>query len=425
MQRTKHRLFRLHQGAWPIALALVGAIILGMAIQHYAPGLGLAGASDARGDAPIRATAVRLADGRVEIGIQAQQPDGSWGDVILPDLRYVPSDAAVGRRLHSSVVALPAYYPRPESIEELQAGTEGYYSESPLYCVINHGAADDFFWGLANRRASESARFSRDNVRIVSNPDGAAQAAAIRECAADGAVALAATLAAPAAVGDALREAAAAGVQVLTFNSGEQHSRDVGAFAHLGLDDWRGGEVAGEWLNAQGVAGEVQCLIHERDNIGLTQRCDGLESVYSGGSVERLDISVGVDEVVASLADSTAAALVALNVDNTAAVAAGLAESGRSDITLIGFGAGPSVLQPLLSGQVKMVIWDQPDLQGHLVAHLLTLPERLFTGLAALELGSPFIAIEPIVYDLATIRELLAGLSPEARQQVMQAAAGG
>jgi ABC-type sugar transport system substrate-binding protein len=63
---------------------------------------------------------------------------------------------------------------------------------------------------------------------------------------ADGAFAIAATLATPEAVGAAQRGTVAAGVHVLTFNSGADASRSVGAYAHLGLDDRRGGDLAGE-----------------------------------------------------------------------------------------------------------------------------------------------------------------------------------
>ena len=418
-------LARTRRRTWLLVFALLGAIALGMAIQRYAPGLGQVGATDARGDTPIRVVAVKLAQGSVEVGLQAQQTNGGWGEIIQPAARFLPASAPVGRQLYSSAVRVPAFYPLPESIEALRRGTEGYYSESPLYCVINHGAEGDYFWQSANYRTSESGRFERNNIRIVSTPDGAAQAAAIRQCVADGAVALAATLAAPEAVGDALREAVAAGAPVLTYNSGAEVSRGVGAYAHLGLDDRRGGELAGERLNQHGTSGTVLCLLHEQDNIGLTQRCDGLQSAYNGGSVEQVDVSAGLDELGAGLADTDAVALVALNVDTTAAVVGALAAAERSDIAVIGFGGGPSILQPLLTGQVAMLVWDQPDLQGHLVAQLLTLPERLFTGLPALELGSPFIAIEPIIFDLAAVRQIIANLSPEARQAIMQAAGGG
>ncbi|MDE2747130.1 MAG: substrate-binding domain-containing protein [Chloroflexota bacterium] len=425
MTDTWKRVIDTRHRAWLIAIAAIGAVIVGMMIQRYVPGLGHAGASDAQGDAPVRVVVVKLADGRVEVGVQAQQPDGGWGEVIRPSARFLRVDAPVERRLHSSAVSVPAYYPVPESMEELLAGTEGYFRESPLYCVINHGAAEDFFWSAANNRTVQSGRLGRDNIRIFSSPDGAKQAAAIRDCTADGAVAVAATLADPAAVAGALREAATSGVHVLTYNSGAEVSRSVGAYAHLGLDDPRAGELAGEWLNRQGIIGDVHCLLHEQRNVGLTQRCSGLASTYRGGQVQEVDISEGIDELAARLASTDAAVLVALNVNNTSAVANALVASGRGDITLIGFGGGPSILGPLLSGILAMLVWDQPDLQGHIAAHLLTLPEQLHTGLPALELGSPFIAIEPVIYDAQTVQAFLAQLPPEVVEAISRAARGG
>ena len=180
-------LARTRRRSWLLAFALLGVLVLGMAIQRYAPGLGHAGASDARGDTPVRVVAVKLEQGGVEVGVQAQQTDGSWGEVIRPAARFLPAGAPVGRRLHSSPVRVQGFYPLPESIEALRRGTEGFYSESPLYCVINHGAEGDAFSQGANYRTSESGRFERNNIRIVSTPDGAAQAAAIRQCVADGA----------------------------------------------------------------------------------------------------------------------------------------------------------------------------------------------------------------------------------------------
>jgi hypothetical protein len=97
--------------------------------------------------------------------------------------------------------------------------------------------------------------------------------------------------------------------------------------------------LAGEWLNEQEKSGTVLCLLHEQNNVGLTQRCDRLQSVYSGGG-EQIDISAGIDQLQDGLVDSDAAVMVALNVDTTAALARALSAAERSDITLIGSAAG-------------------------------------------------------------------------------------
>lgn len=57
-------------------------------------------------DATIRIVAQRLEDGRVEFGVQQQQPNGTWGDRLLPRARYFPASTEVGRWLHSSPIDL-------------------------------------------------------------------------------------------------------------------------------------------------------------------------------------------------------------------------------------------------------------------------------------------------------------------------------
>ena len=64
----------------------------------------------------LRIAARRHADGSVEVALQQRHPDGTWGDRILPALRFVPADVTTGRWLASSPVAEPA---PPDEIEPL------------------------------------------------------------------------------------------------------------------------------------------------------------------------------------------------------------------------------------------------------------------------------------------------------------------
>ena len=50
----------------------------------------------------VRIAARRLADGRIEFALQRQREDGGWGERQLPQVRYLPSEASVGRWLTSS-----------------------------------------------------------------------------------------------------------------------------------------------------------------------------------------------------------------------------------------------------------------------------------------------------------------------------------
>ena len=82
-------------------------------------------------------------------------------------------------------------------------------------------------------------------VGLIGAKDLADQAELARQCVADGAVAIGATLVAPEA-GRALLEASAAAVSVASFNSGVQDFQDVGSIRRVSVDETRAGMQAGE-----------------------------------------------------------------------------------------------------------------------------------------------------------------------------------
>ena len=66
----------------------------------------------------LRIAAHRHTDGSVEVALQQQQPDGTWGDRILPALRFVHADVAAGRWLASSPVAEPEPLDEAEPLDD-------------------------------------------------------------------------------------------------------------------------------------------------------------------------------------------------------------------------------------------------------------------------------------------------------------------
>ena len=67
-------------------------------------------AQDAAGasDVEVRIVARKLADGRIEFGLQQRASNNSWGNRQLPRVRFFPTTATVGRWLASSALDLPA-----------------------------------------------------------------------------------------------------------------------------------------------------------------------------------------------------------------------------------------------------------------------------------------------------------------------------
>lgn len=54
----------------------------------------------------MRITAERLADGRVELGLEQLGADGAWGEAQPPENRFLAADAEVGAALRTDPIAL-------------------------------------------------------------------------------------------------------------------------------------------------------------------------------------------------------------------------------------------------------------------------------------------------------------------------------
>ena len=84
----------------------------------------------------VRIVARKLADGKIEFALQQHRPDATWGDRLLPRLRFFPTGAAVDRWLNSSPLALTAPEP-PGRYTAVAAGarhTCGLRTDGTITC---------------------------------------------------------------------------------------------------------------------------------------------------------------------------------------------------------------------------------------------------------------------------------------------------
>ncbi len=376
----------------------------------------------------VRIVARATGDGRVEVALQELRYAGAWSPLHHPAARFLPTDAEAGRWRTSSTIPVRTYWP-PIHGDDLYTGTESMFGRSAfgdqrLICLVGHGDPErDLFWNITSLTAYHTAYMMRTNLRTRYSPDSQVQAAAIRECTSDGASAIAATLANVDAVGEALREARAAGVDVLTYNSGANLSREVGAFAHVGLDDRRGGERIGQRLNEAGISGEVWCLVHEETNIGLEERCDGIESTYVGGALTRVQVHTAelLAEQAAALPDAGVGAVITLNANTSLWAMAVAGSAGLDKLFIAGFGGDESLLAALVVGKLQFVVWDQPTVQGMLAVNLLLITD-LTVGQSTIEVGGAQILIEPALIGRAETLAIVGTLSPEALADLLAAA---
>lgn len=320
-----HPCYLLAGIAASVLIAFGAAMI---ALQSAADSIN-ANSTDAAGE--VRVAVRNLDDGRVEVAVQQRVDEGSWGDRQLPQARFLPSGVEPGDWRVSSGVPINA----------ADAGS------GPLYCMVAHGSVSDTFW----REVRGYARLAADrfgmNLRFSTHQDSADQAAAVRQCSADGALAIASTIADPDQMVPALEAAQRAGARIITFNSGSTYAEAARSTAHIGLNDVKAGQAAAQQFNELDHSGLLLCVIHEERNVGLTERCDNLAAHYEGGEVEVLQLEDGDDiptraaKIAARLTDAAATpitGLSALNPDTLVAAFMAIEQTG-AELAVISNGA--------------------------------------------------------------------------------------
>lgn len=183
------------------------------------------------------------------------------------------------------------------------------------------------------------------------------------------------------ALAPAIRRAVAAGIPVVSINSGSDVSRRVGALAHVGQPEETAGYEAGKRLVAAG-AKRALCINQEPGNEGLDQRCAGFaRALREGGGTSRV---VAVDDqdpvgtrelLVAEAGKPGIDGMLALN-NSVAEIAAG---SVPRRVVLGAFDFSPGVLAAVRTGRIEFAVDQQPYLQGYLPVVLLA--ERARYGL--------------------------------------------
>jgi simple sugar transport system substrate-binding protein len=181
----------------------------------------------------------------------------------------------------------------------------------------------------------------------------------------------------PDALRDPLKKAVDAGIPVITLNSGQADSADLGAITHVGQDETIAGEAAGKEL-AAGGSQKLLCVLHEQANIGLNQRCDGAKQGF-GGEVENFqvkgveDISTSLTEIQSKLeSDDSIDAVLTLNPD-IAVAARDAVQGAGSEAKLATFDLSGDVVNAIEAGEIEFAIDQQQYLQGYLPVVFLKL----------------------------------------------------
>lgn len=264
----------------------------------------------------------------------------------------------------------------PEDAGDRDGGASGGEARDLNYAVIVHSVPDGSFWNVVKKGAEDAGVQYGVNVEVTGDPEGSRQAQLIDSAVANSPDGIVVSMANPDALQGSIEAAEDAGIPVITINSGEDRSADVGALAHFGQSESVAGEGVGERL-AEEDSKKVVCLIHEAGNVGLEQRCEGVAKGF-GADVLNVQVDLnnpqGIQATVQStlMGDESIDTVVGLNPSVTTAALAGVEETGR-DIKVASFDIDADVLQGIKDGKILFTVDQQQYLQGYLPIAMLVL----------------------------------------------------
>ena len=255
------------------------------------------------------------------------------------------------------------------------------------YVMITHGEGKDPFWPVVQKGGEDAARAIGADFEYIYNPsaDMADMASSIQAAAATQPDGMVISLPDPDALGPAIKAAVAAGVPVITMNSGLESSASLGALMHVGQPELLAGQKAGERAKAEGVTNGL-CLNQEAWNTALVDRCEGYFSGL-GGALNMIDVSNDVTQIETR----TAAALSAdPSIDGILAAGPHVCDAANkaikdvgADVHLACFDMSDAVTAMLRSGDASFTIDQQQRLQGYMpviVLHLYNTNAGMLPG---------------------------------------------
>ncbi|MCP2280761.1 simple sugar transport system substrate-binding protein [Nocardia amikacinitolerans] len=241
--------------------------------------------------------------------------------------------------------------------------------------VVTHGSAGDAFWNVVKNGAEAAGKELGVAVQYNSSGDPGQQAKLIDNAVAQGVDGLVVSMANPEALRPSVERAVAAGIPVVTINSGESESAKYGAFAHVGQSEGLAGQAAGRRLADAGRT-KLLCVIHEAGNIGANQRCDGATRAFGNGATLQVDINNPTDaqsRIKGALeADRSIDAVLTLN-SQVAARAVDAVRESRSAATVATFDLNTDVVEAIRAGALLFAVDQQQYEQGYLPIVLLQL----------------------------------------------------
>ncbi len=246
---------------------------------------------------------------------------------------------------------------------------------------VTHGQSADPFWSVVANGAREAARELGVRVQYQAprSFDMVEMSNLIHSALATRPAGLVVSIPDPGALGPAIRAAVAAGVPVISINSGADAYRQLGVLAHVGQTEYEAGFGGGERLADAGVR-RALCVNHEVGNAALDLRCRGLRDALAraGGTATVLAVNMAdpddMQQRIASAlrGDQQIDGMLTLGPAGAAPALAALRITGSQErVSFATFDLTTRVLEAIRDGEMLFAIDQQQYLQGYLPVVLL------------------------------------------------------
>ena len=258
-------------------------------------------------------------------------------------------------------------------------GSNAASAVKPTIAMVTHGNPGDAFWDVVKSGAEQAGTDLGATVTYQGDGDPVRQSQLIDSAVATHPDGLIVSMANPDGVKASVEKAVAAGIPVITINSGLEESLAFGAQTHVGQSEYAAGQAAGKRL-AKAGATKVICVIHEAGNTGLEDLCrgaaDGLGSPVSNVQVDIANLADARNTIKSTLlADPSIDGVLSLNPGVSVAASQAITDAG-SHAQLATFDVSADVTKLIEAGSILFAVDQQPYSQGYLPVVFLTLQKR-------------------------------------------------
>ncbi|MBO0344000.1 sugar ABC transporter substrate-binding protein [Roseibium sp. CAU 1637] len=244
--------------------------------------------------------------------------------------------------------------------------------------VVAHGQANDPFWSVVKNGVEKAAEHTGANVdyRSPETFDMVAMSQLIDAAVNQEPDGLVVSIPDADALGPSIERAVAAGIPVISINSGSDVSKQLGALLHVGQDEFDAGKAAGEKLASMGGTKGI-CVNQEVGNVSLDLRCEGFAEGF-GGSSSVLPTSNDPAEVESKVraaldADEEIDTVMALGASTAGEPSVAAVKAIGRDIHVGTFDMSAGFLQSIVDGDAAFALDQQQFLQGYLAVNFLAL----------------------------------------------------